>query len=678
MSNMKIIAIVQARMGSTRLPGKVMKEACGIPLIGHLLNRLSLSTHIQDIIIATSIDSRDKELISYVTQLGYKSFAGDENDVLDRYYQAAKKFHADIIVRITGDCPLIDYKIVDKTIEHFLEHRFDYVSNVDPPTYPDGLDTEVFTFDALEKSWKNAKEKYDREHVIPYILRENIFKRSSISHSRDLSSERWTVDTPEDFYLVQNIIEHFYPLHKYYGLDDIMEYKNQYPELFLINQQNIRNEGATMNTGQKLWQRAKRIIPGGSSLLSKRSEMFLPEKWPSYYQKAKGISVWDFDNQEYQDMCIMGIGTNLLGYANDEVNEKVIDAIQKSNVSTLNCAEEVYLAEKLIEIHPWAQMVRYARGGGEGMAMAVRIARASARKDKIAFCGYHGWQDWYLAANLSDDKTLDGHLLPGLEPNGVPRGLKDTMFPFEYNNFEQLEQLVAQHDIGVITMEPMRNAEPENNFLQKVRDLATRKNIVLVFDEVTSGFRRVVGGIHLYYKVYPDIAVLGKALGNGHAISAVMGKKEVMEAAQSTFISSTYWTERTGPTAALATLEIMQRDQVPMLIEEYGKYINDSWEKLAKKYDLNIHISGLPALTHFSFEKDNLKYKTFLTQEMLKKRYLAAQSIYVSIGHGNEAISAYIDALDDVFKRIKIAQEQNNIDTLLESPICHTGFKRLI
>lgn len=433
-----------------------------------------------------------------------------------------------------------------------------------------------------------------------------------------------------------------------------------------------------MQSGQELWKRAKKIIPGGNMLLSKRAEMFLPDQWPAYYSKAKGCKVWDLNGNEYTDMSIMGIGTNVLGYANDEVDEAVRVAINGSNTSTFNCPEEVYLAEHLIELHPWADMVRFARTGGEACSVAIRIARAASGRDGVAFCGYHGWHDWYLSANLSEDSNLDGHLLPGLEPNGVPRNLKDTAIPFTYNKTEELETAIQNHAIGVIIMEVIRNQEPEDGFLQKVRDLATERNIVLIFDEITSGFRQNVGGIHLIYGVNPDMAVFGKAMGNGYAISAVIGKREIMEHAQDSFISSTFWTERIGPVAAMKTIEIMKRDNIPELITSYGKYINENWQKLGERHGFDLHIIGLPSLTHFSFGSSNeLIYKTLITQEMLKKGYLAANSVYVCKDHTKEIVDVYIDALNDVFIKIKEIEDGADPDNYLDGPVCHFGFKRL-
>ena len=441
---------------------------------------------------------------------------------------------------------------------------------------------------------------------------------------------------------------------------------------------NSGNKIMVNGTGQQLYKKAKKLIPGGTMLLSKRAEMFLPDQWPAYFSKAKGCHVWDMDGNKYTDMSIMGIGTNILGYGHPEVDEAVRKVVEQGNMSTFNCVEEVYLAEQLIELHPWADMVRLARTGGEANAISIRIARAATGKDKVAFCGYHGWHDWYLSANLGDDSTLDGHLLPGLEPKGVPQNLKGTMLPFNYNKIEELEAIVANHDIGVIKMEVSRNVEPEDGFLEGVRKIATDNNIVLIFDECTSGFRETFGGLHKKYGVDPDMAVFSKALGNGYAISAVIGIQEVMEATQSTFISSTFWTERIGPTAALKTLEVMEREKSWERITATGKDIGKRWQVLAEKYKLPIEISGLPALVNFNIPVDNwLKYKTLITQEMLKKGFLSANSVYVCTEHTENICNAYFEALDPVFSTIADCENGQNVDDLLKGPVCHAGFKRL-
>jgi glutamate-1-semialdehyde 2,1-aminomutase len=435
-----------------------------------------------------------------------------------------------------------------------------------------------------------------------------------------------------------------------------------------------------MGKGQDLYKKAKTLIPGGTMLLSKRPEIFLPERWPSYFSKAKGCHVWDLDNQEYLDMSIMGIGTNTLGYGNERVDQAVQEVVTKGNMSTFNCPEEVYLAEKMVELHPWADMIRFSRAGGEANAIAIRIARAASGRDKVAICGYHGWHDWYLSANLGEEDGLEGHLLPGLDPAGVPKGLRNSVLPFNYNDLEGLKKMVKDNpDIGVIKMEVTRNFGPDPGFLEEVRKLATQKGIVLIFDECTSGFRETYGGIHKKYGVEPDLCMFGKALGNGYAITAVIGRKEVMEAAQKTFISSTFWTERIGPAAALATLKEMEQQQSWEKISETGRTITSRWVELANSTGVDLSTVGIPALTAFSINSPNwLKYKTLITQEMLKQGILASNSVYVCTEHGDGEVNRYFESLEPIFRTIAECEAGNqDIDQLLESPVCHGGFKRL-
>ncbi|MET0439032.1 MAG: aminotransferase class III-fold pyridoxal phosphate-dependent enzyme [Devosia sp.] len=433
-----------------------------------------------------------------------------------------------------------------------------------------------------------------------------------------------------------------------------------------------------MGAGQELWNKAKRLIPGGNMLLSKRPEMFLPEQWPAYFSKAKGCRIWDLDGRELIDMTIMGVGANTLGYGDERVDAAVVTTVVRGNMSTLNAPEEVELAERLVALHPWADMARFARTGGEANAVAIRIARAASGRDGVAICGYHGWHDWYLASNLGDDDSLAGHLLPGLDPQGVPRNLRGTVFPFGFNDIAALEALIATGKIGVIMMEVARTFDPSPDFLNKVRQLATANGIVLIFDECTSGFRQSFGGLHKLYGVDPDMAVFGKALGNGYAVTAVIGRREVMEAAQNSFISSTFWTERIGSAAALATLDVMAQTQSWEVITGIGVDITRRWRELAAKHGLEISTSGLPALTGFAFKGANAAaYKTLISQEMLDKGYLAATSVYTCLAHTPDIVDGYFNALDPVFALIAECEAGRDVGSLLRGPICHAGFKRL-
>lgn len=429
-----------------------------------------------------------------------------------------------------------------------------------------------------------------------------------------------------------------------------------------------------------MWEEAKKIIPGGNQLLSKRSERFLPGLWPAYYNKAEGCEIWGIDGRHYYDFAQMGVGACVLGYADLDVNRAVISAVKAGSMSSLNCPEEVELAKMLIKMHPWSEMARFARTGGEACALAIRIGRSATKKSKVAFCGYHGWHDWYLAANLGDSSNLDGQLLPGLLPAGVPRELKDTIFPFNYNQPEDLKRIIDKHgaDLGVIIMEPQRDAQPATGFLNQVRAMATKIGAVLIFDEVTSGFRMNYGGIHLLQGVNPDLAVFGKALGNGFPISAVIGRRQIMDAAQNSFISSTFWTEKIGYAAAIATLKKMKKYSIQKKLIKYGKLIGQGWAGLAQKHQVPVKVSGIPPLTHIQFLTENpLEAQTLYTQEMLERGYLLGAAVYTTYAYSEEIIAKFIADSDPAFEKIKQAIDSGNFKRYLKGEVIHAGFKRL-
>lgn len=435
-----------------------------------------------------------------------------------------------------------------------------------------------------------------------------------------------------------------------------------------------------MGKSQELYKTAKSLIPGGTQLLSKRPEMFLPELWPAYYSKAKGCEVWDLDNNRYIDMSYMGIGSCIVGYADDEVNSKVKEAIDNGNMATLNAPEEVALAEELISLHPWAKKVRYARSGGESMAVAVRIARAKTRRDIVLFCGYHGWHDWYLAANLADDKALDGHLLPGLPPIGVPRGLKGSAYPFRYNDTKSFLELIKKYGdkVAAVVMESIRSEYPTQEFIDTIHKETKRVGAVLVVDEITAGWRLCKGGAHLVLGIEPDIAVFGKAISNGFPMGAIIGKSEVMDAAQDSFISSTYWTDRLGFVASLATIDAIKRYDIPSHLEKVGKAVQDGWSRCAKEAKLDIRVSGLYPLSHFEFCYENSRVlDTLFIKLMLDRGYLATNGYYASYAHTIDIVNSYLDSLLEVFKILKEAIDSNSLEKMISTPLKHTGFERL-
>ncbi|MFA6279120.1 MAG: aminotransferase class III-fold pyridoxal phosphate-dependent enzyme [Candidatus Paceibacterota bacterium] len=443
-----------------------------------------------------------------------------------------------------------------------------------------------------------------------------------------------------------------------------------------MKKQNKNNK--TIKKSRALWEKAQKIVHGGVPLLSKKPERFLPGQWPAYFKSASGITVTDLDDNQWIDFSYMGVGPNLLGYADREVNAAVKKVIDSGNQSTLNNPEEVELAEELLRLHPWADQVRYARTGGEIASMAVRIARAHTGKDCVAFCGYHGWHDWYLSSNLAKDKNLDGHLLSGLQPLGVPRTLRGTAHPFTFNHIEELEAIVKKHKIGVIAMEPMRHHLPEKDFLKKVRKIADRIGAVLIFDEISSGFRLGFPGYHTKSGVTPDIVIYAKAISNGFPMATIIGKRKIMKEAEASFISSTYHSERIGPAAALAAIRKMKKVRVTEYVNRIGWKIGDEWKRLAKKHGLPIVVDGPGAFINFTFKhSDATTLKALFTQEMLRHGYLATTLIYVSYAHKLSDIPAYAKAVDESFRIIVQALQNGDISKQLQGELPEVGFARL-
>jgi len=436
------------------------------------------------------------------------------------------------------------------------------------------------------------------------------------------------------------------------------------------------------NLTQDAYRHAKKRIPGGTQLLSKRPENMAPERWPAYFSEASGCETRDLDGKQYIDMSTNGIGSCLLGFRDPDVNRAVRRRVNLGNQSTLNPYDEVKLADKLCEIHPWASQARFARSGGESTTVAVRIARATTDRSVIAVCGYHGWHDWYLAANLGKSDKLRGHLLPGLSPLGVPRELRGTTLTFTYNNRKELDALIDEHgeNLAAVIMEPSRYHDPEDSFLEYVRDSVHNCGGLLIFDEITIGWRLHFGGAHLKFKVNPDIAVFAKALGNGYPIAAVIGTEKAMEGAHTSFISSTYWTEGIGPAAALATLEKMTDYDVPSHVKKIGNQVIGYWKESAALHDIPVSFDGgYPCLAHFHFDhpkQDELR--TLYTQLMLDRGYLASPSIYPTLAHTEEIVEVYGDAVEAVFREMSEIIAEEKIEKSLKGPVAHSGFKRLI
>ena len=666
-----MIAVIQARITSSRFPGKVLKKVYKeLKVIDLMYQRISSSKKLSKIIFAIPKNIRNQKLKDYLKLKKYSFYEGKESDVLNRIYCASKIFKAKNIIRLTADCPLLDGNTIDKHIDFYIKSKSDYISNQINRTYPDGYDIEIISFQLLKKLNSITKLKEDREHVTTYLkrTRSNI---STINYEKDLSNIRLTLDYKKDLTFLRKILIHFNKTD--FSLNEIYNYCQKNSKIH----SNINYH--KLSIGQQLWTEAKKIIPPGSMLLSKNPEIFLKKKSPAYFTRAKGCFIWDLEEKKYIDFSYMGVGTNLLGYSNPRVNKKVTNIINKGTCSTLNSREDIDLAKKIINLHPWFDAVRYGRGGADTNSIAIRLARSFNKKNKIAICGYHGWHDWYLSANYRA-KSLDNFLFKNIQLKGIPNYYKNQSHVFEFNNINSFYKLMKKKDFCAVIMEVERNIRPNMSFLQSIRKFCTKNRIVLIFDECSSGFREVLGGIHKKYKVYPDLAMFSKSIGNGYPITVLAGKSEIMKESFNTFISSTYWSERIGPTAALATIKEMERIKSWRIIVKNGKYIKNKILKLSKKYKIKLIFNDSLSIINFKItgKYDHVVYKNFISQEMLKRKFICNDTIYVSVAHTRLLINKYLNELDLVFKKIFLYEKNEVLYSKLEQDISGISFfKRL-
>jgi glutamate-1-semialdehyde 2,1-aminomutase len=670
--------IVQARLGSVRFPRKVLRpfgpfDECALDFV---FTRLANSSHVSQVILATTNREIDDELAAFAASNFPEVLVvrGPEEDVLARFILASADSVNETLVRITADCPLVDWKLLDDMLAEFWRRDLDYLSNTLEPTFPDGFDVEIFSKSALLQSANLALTEYEREHVTPVLKKDPQFTRFNFIREGNYSKYRVTLDYRSDLKILRAISRNF-DLARQGSQGEICEFLDSNVDRTNLSQRRERDEGSAMDANQKMFARASEVIAGGNHLLSKHPNQFLPGRWPSYFSDSKGIRVTDLNGHEYLDFSMMGIGTNSLGYANPEVDSSVMKTLKSGNLTTLNCFEEVLFSEQLLEIHPWADQARLARTGGEINAVALRLARAHSGKDKVLVCGYHGWHDWYLAANIEGHGALDKLLLPGLSARGVPSGLSGSIGHFWFNDIESFDNAISE-EVGVVFMEVMRNSRPDPEFLNHIREVTSQKGIILIFDECTSGFRENFGGLHLVYGVQPDMATFGKAIGNGYSLTALIGREEVMVEANHTFVSSTFWTDRIGPTAGIATLGVMRKLESWNLNVATGKRIRQYWLELANSYGLEVSAAGLYPLTTFTFKDFHVARKTFLTQEMLRRGYLFSTNVYPSTEHSEDLVSGYFDALNESFS-VMMSFAPEDLESQIPGGLASVGFGRL-
>lgn len=669
-----IILLIQARCGSSRLQKKVLLNLNNKPIINHIYDRCNLCNQLDKIIILTSTNTEDDVIEKHCNQNNFDCYRGDERDLLNRYYYLCKLIKPDTIIRVTADCPFIDTTILDNMITYYKNNNFDYVYNTDENDkyniYPEGSDFEIFNFNTLEYIWKNEKDI--REHCTGCIrikrnYYENIFKINLYDSKlittylkHNFNGIHLSIDKISD-YNVASFIYNNFKEKEFFSYQDILNFLDENYDEYI----KIKDEKSYYTKTQNLYKKAKQIIPGGNKLLSKIPEIFLQENWPSYYSKVEGIEITDLDGNKYLDMGFNVISSCILGANDKDINNAVIEYLNRGIISSLNHPNELALTEKLIELHLWAGMAIYTRTSCEACKIAINIARTYSKKYKIAFCVYNELNYWYFSKNINNN-LLDKYLLTELPTTGTSQIVEGNIYPFSYNKIKELEEILEKNEIGVIIIEPIINIYPENNFLQKIRELANKYNCVLIFDEITSGFRITNGGIHKILNVEPDVAVFGKGISNGFPLGVILGKKEIMESTQDTIMSSKYEIDGIGVTAAIATINKFIDKDISSYIKNLGLYFQEKLKDIANKIKIKLNVTGNLGIISFSFNYDNsLSIEKLFIQEMLKIGYLTTCVLYLTNSHTKKDIDNYILKISDFFIKYKEDIENNNIEKYL-------------
>jgi glutamate-1-semialdehyde aminotransferase/spore coat polysaccharide biosynthesis protein SpsF (cytidylyltransferase family) len=678
-----IVAIVQARMGSSRFPGKTLADLAGKPLLWQVVNRVRRAKLVDKVVVATTDKPADDPVAELCQREGWAWFRGSEQDVLDRFYRAAAANHADTVVRITADCPLIDPAVIDKIVDRFQKGDCDYVSNVLRYTYPDGLDTEVFSFAALERAWREAKKPAEREHVTPY-LRGGQFRVANVENEAPAPGEyRWTVDHPADLDFVRQVYAAF-AQNGSFGYADIIRLLRERPELATIQTETITNEGyyislyqqakagaaprKTIAKSQEWFKRASKVIPGAAQTFSKGYSQYVQGVAPIFLERGKGCRVWDVDGNEYVDY-VQGLLPNILGYANEEVNAAVAAQLAEGHSFSLPHPLEVQLAERLTRLIPCAEMVRFGKNGSDATAGAVRAARAFTKRDRIACCGYHGWQDWYIGSTTRNA--------------GVPEAVRSLTHPFAYNDLTSLERALGEHpgEFAAVIMEPFNFVEPAPGFLQGVKDLAYRHGALLIFDEICSGFHFGLGGAQKRFGVVPDLACFGKAMGNGFPIACVVGRADVMNIFNEIFFSFTFAGEVSAMTAAMKVLDILENTDALARLEANGRVLQDGFNALAQaaalKHQLKATADPRWSLLKFldSSGKDSALVKNLFQQEAVKRGILLLSTHNLSAAHDGPAIQQTLEAYAEVIKTLAEWLHDPNPSRFLEGQMSQPVFR---
>jgi glutamate-1-semialdehyde 2,1-aminomutase len=659
---MSTIAIIQARQSSTRLPGKALIDLGSKPVIAWVVDAARAIPGIDKVAVATTDQPADDALVDWCAAHGVACHRGPEDDVLTRFAMAARAENADIIMRLTGDCPLLDPWVAGQVVTLRRRLDLDYASNTTTTTWPDGLDCEIFTRAALETADAEADRASEREHVTPFLRanRHRFRQECVIAPLPDLAGERWTLDEPRDLDFLRQVIARLPESARPPSHLEVLAVLDAEPALRDLNRaiirdaglaKSLRADGAPPYRGTArsacLLERATRVIPLGSQTFSK-SHIQYPAGAPMFVTHGRGGRVWDVDGNGYVDL-VLGLLPVVLGYQDADVDQAVRTQLTNGISFSLATELETQLAERLVEIVPCAEAVRFGKNGTDATSATIRLARAFTGRDRVIACGYHGWQDWYIGATTRN--------------KGVPGAVSALTQLAPYNDLDALHAMFKAHpgEIAALIMEPMNTTEPAPGYLESVRELVHANGALLIFDEVITGFRYSLGGAQSLFGVTPDLSSFGKAMGNGMPISAVVGRADIMHEMENIFFSGTFGGEALSLAAAIAVIDKMKREPVIDHLWRLGQRLADETHALIAAHGLSDWISlvGKAPWKLMAYKPHPTArieaMKTLFAHHVLQNGVLYLSSHNICYGHTEDDLGVVIRAYDIAFG--KLAEE---------------------
>jgi len=685
---MKTVALIQARMGSRRLPGKVLMPLGGVPLLQRVVDAAQAVRGIDGVAVVTGTAPENAAIAEFCAARGIEVVRGPEEDVLRRFAQAARGLSAAAIVRLTADCPLLDPAVISQTVALFRRSGCDYASNVSPPSWPDGLDCEVFTADALMAVDRDAVRPSDREHVTPAIRNDPFrFSRANLPCPLPgLHELRWTCDTRDDLEHVERLLGKLGRTGPYSWTDVLLAEEAlaaERPAGVQPAGRAPRNAGFDLSkldearpgvnrvprrydTSVEVLARAEKVIPLGSQTFSKSRLQFPVGAAPLFLTHGDKARVWDVDGNEYVDL-VNGLLCVVLGYRDPDVDAAIRRQLEAGISFSLPTPLESELAEALVGLIPCAEMVRFGKNGSDATSAAVRVARAATRRDRIVSCGYHGWHDWYIGSTTRSA--------------GVPAAVRELTHPVPYNDLDAVRRVFAAHpgEIAAVVMEPANLEPPAPGYLASLKELAHAHGALLVFDEIITGFRFDLGGAQTLFGVTPDLACFGKSMANGMPIAAVAGGAALMRQFDEIFVSGTFGGETLSIAASIATIAKMRREPVIERLWRSGALLADRVTSLIAECGLGdwMAMKGfdpwriLVVKDHPSAPATAIK--TMYIYEMARDGVLAIGSHNISYAMGEadiaQVLGAYGRVLPLIAERLKRGTLVDQLETAPLQPV---------